>query len=354
MTPRFTLSLAVLGLAATAAAQNNISNSAPPPPGADWPVRYGVGSSYSGSSCTDCTIIDFEGLGDQNQIGTISGQPSVTFGPSWFSLVDADVGGSGNIANEPSPDTVAYFTLAGEPIDFSSPVFFVEVAYVASASSVPVTMKAWDGPGGTGNVVATATGTTVGNSGDGAPCSGDPGGSFCLWDYMSLTSTSNNILSITLEGAVANQFGFDDMTFCRKVDAGTNYCGPAIANSTGNPGVIIALGSDVVGDNCLILAVTDLPSDEFCYFLNSPMQGFVQPPGSVGNLCLSGNIGRHTAQAGNVGTDGTYTIQVDLNALPRPFGGDHIVMAGETWNFTNWYRDGGTSNFTDAVSIIFQ
>ena len=30
------------------------------------------------------------------------------------------------------------------------------------------------------------------------------------------------------------------------------------------------------------------------------------------------------------------------------------ILAGQTWNFQAWFRDGGTSNFTDAVSIPFQ
>lgn len=345
--------LTLLALSAPAFAQG-ISHTAPPA-GAVAPVQVPA-YSFSGASCTDCAFIDFEGMADNQPVGTIPGQPSVTFGPAWFSLIDSDAGGGGNFANEPSADTIAYFTAANEPITFSLGVSFVEVAYVASASSIPVTMNAYDGPDGTGNLVASTNGNTVGNSSDGAACTGDPGGSFCLWDYMSINTGVNNIRSIVLVGAVANNFGFDDMTFCRQIDAGTNYCGPAVPNSTGNPANISALGSDVTTDNCLVLGAHGIPADQFCYFLNSPSQGFVQNPGgSLGNLCLTGGIGRHTAQAGNAGSDGTYTISVDLTALPRPTGQPPIttVMPGETWNFQNWYRDGNDSNFTDAVSVTF-
>ncbi|MFT7679775.1 MAG: hypothetical protein ACI8QC_003780, partial [Planctomycetota bacterium] len=47
----------------------------------------------------------------------------------------------------------------------------------------------------------------------------------------------------------------------------------------------------------------------------------------------------------------------DLTALPAPFGGPIMVMPGDTWNFTAWFRDANpinTSNFTDAVEITFQ
>ncbi len=33
------------------------------------------------------------------------------------------------------------------------------------------------------------------------------------------------------------------------------------------------------------------------------------------------------------------------------------ILAGQTWNFTAWYRDSNpakTSNFTDAVSMLFE
>ena len=40
------------------------------------------------------------------------------------------------------------------------------------------------------------------------------------------------------------------------------------------------------------------------------------------------------------------TVTVDVSNLG--------VLAGETWNFQVWFRDTGTSNFTDATSITFQ
>jgi TLD len=135
---------------------------------------------------------------------------------------------------------------------------------------------------------------------------------------------------------------------------GTNYC-TANPNSTGQTGSILAGGSDVVADGDLSLTAVGLPVGEFALFLNSPAQGFVaNPGGSAGNLCLSGQIGRHTAQIGLTLDPGYFSIQVDLNSLPRPKMGPVAVQPGETWNFQGWYRDGATSNFTDGVSILFQ
>ena len=143
---------------------------------------------------------------------------------------------------------------------------------------------------------------------------------------------------------------------CDTCDIGTNYCGPANLNSTGQSAQITATGSVVTQANNLTLTASQLPQQQFGYFLNSQTQGFVPfAGGSQGNLCLGGAIGRHKDQIQNSGSTGEFAIQVDLTMLPTP-GGTHSVIAGETWNFQAWFRDmnpGPTSNFTDGVSITF-
>ena len=139
---------------------------------------------------------------------------------------------------------------------------------------------------------------------------------------------------------------------------GTQYCSPAVVNSTGVPAVITACGSPQVKANggYFMLRAADLPANQFGYFLASETQGFVpNPGGSQGNLCLSGNIGRFSEQIQSSGPGGVFTIQVDLTSIPT--SPPHTVLAGETWNFQAWYRDnngGPTSNFTDAVSVLFK
>jgi len=138
---------------------------------------------------------------------------------------------------------------------------------------------------------------------------------------------------------------------------GTQYCTPAVNNSTGQPAVIAATGSDVVTDNDVTLAATQLPLDQLGYFLASKVQGFVpNPGGSQGNLCLGGGIGRYASKVASTGTSGALVLPIDLDAVPTPTG-PVAALAGETWNFTCWYLDdnpGQTSNFTDGVSILLQ
>ncbi|MEZ6018408.1 MAG: hypothetical protein R3F49_25155 [Planctomycetota bacterium] len=140
---------------------------------------------------------------------------------------------------------------------------------------------------------------------------------------------------------------------------GVNYCA-AVANSTGATGRMSATGNAVVAANNVILEASDLPNGSFGFFLTSRSAGFVaNPGGSQGNLCLSGSVGRFVGpgQIQNSGTIGAIQLAIDLTSQPTPTG-LVAVQAGETWNFTAWYRDvvsgSATSNFADGLEITFQ
>ena len=171
--------------------------------------------AFSSGMVEECALIGFEGIGNNARVGTVTGPPGIpriVFGSSWLGLVDADMGGSGNFANEPSPSTTAYYLDQSDiSIRFDAGVQLVEFNYSAAAVSLPVTISAFDEDG---NLIDRATGTTIGTNYDGAACSGDPSGMFCLWDKVTLASTSNNIRLISIEGTVSNYFGIDDLKVC--------------------------------------------------------------------------------------------------------------------------------------------
>jgi len=144
------------------------------------------------------------------------------------------------------------------------------------------------------------------------------------------------------------------------VQAGTNYCGPAVINSTGRSATMSSTGSASASLNDLVLVASDLPQNSFGYFLTSRTQGFILTPGgSQGNLCLSGTIGRYVGpgQIQNSGTTGVISLATDLGQMPTPIG-PVSVQVGEMWSFTAWYRDsvGGAavSNFADGYEVTFQ
>ncbi len=136
---------------------------------------------------------------------------------------------------------------------------------------------------------------------------------------------------------------------------GTNYCGPAVANSSGMPAVMSAIGSDQIALNQVTLVAGSLPTNQFGYFLTSQTSGFIANPGGAqGNLCLGGKIGRYSAFLQNSGAAGTFQLEIDLTLMPPPV--QTVVLPGDTWNFVAWFRDKNptnTSNFTDGLSILF-
>ena len=139
---------------------------------------------------------------------------------------------------------------------------------------------------------------------------------------------------------------------------GTNYCGPAVMNSTGLPGRISTLGSARVSDLNFQLIGRDLPLFSNGYFIVSANAGTVPSPGgAMGDLCLFPPYGRFIAQAQNSGLTGMIAIPVNLLALPQP-SGSGAVTPGQTWRFQLWYRDSlfgtATSNFTDAIAVTFE
>ena len=136
---------------------------------------------------------------------------------------------------------------------------------------------------------------------------------------------------------------------------GTNYCGPAVTNSSGQSAEIAAVGSTSVTANDVLLEASQMPNNQFGMFINSMNQGTLNPPGSQGVLCLSGGIGRYNAFIKHTGTTGEFSLQLDLTQTPTP-GGIISILPGETWYFSTWFRDSNptpTSNFTNGVCISF-
>lgn len=147
---------------------------------------------------------------------------------------------------------------------------------------------------------------------------------------------------------------------CERSDCeGERWCSPAVLNSTGLPGRI-TLDTCHVGQGSI--GADQLPLGEFAYLLVGNGNAIIsQPPGSIGDLCLGGSlpaIGRYVLDAQPVNVLGR--VETDLihgvtgggsGRLPDPPGGE--LAAGQSWNFQYWYRDGGSSNFTDAIRITW-
>jgi len=107
------------------------------------------------------------------------------------------------------------------------------------------------------------------------------------------------------------------------------------------------------------LLASRLPSRSATLFLAGRQRSFTVTPGaSLGNLCLSGAIGRFVRPGELQLADsfGRASLSIDLSSLPTPMG-EAAVQPGETWTFQAWHRDAVmgavVSNFTTAIEITF-
>ncbi len=165
-------------------------------------------------------VLDFEGVGNLANInnfyngGTDSQGNSgvnhgIAFSTATLGIVDADDGGSGNFANEPSSKTVMFF------LDASNSVLNVAAGFTTGfsffyTSSTAASVSVWDGLNATGNQLGTLNLTAQ----FGDNCSGDPSGSFCNWTAVGV-AFGGTAMSIDF-GGTANQTAFDDITFGSK------------------------------------------------------------------------------------------------------------------------------------------
>lgn len=182
-----------------------------------------------------------------------------------------------------------------------------------------------------------------------------------------IATSQDNILRI--EAGSASNTPFSGTAFSPRVwngslcyDApfiGNEFC-EAVPNSTGETGTITALGSNSIAANNVRLVARNLPNGQSGIFVVSQTFGISpMPGGSLGTLCIAGpSVGRYQApgQIVNSGGNGSYSLLIDLTAIPTP-SGSTVALPGQTWNYQSWHRDvvGGAavSNFTNAISIQF-
>ena len=199
---------------------------------------WGDASQENGSRAI---VLDFEGLGDQDAIlqfynGGTSGlgfsgtNYGIYFGGTTLSIIDADAGGTGNFANEPSPNTVMFFLL-GDAATMNIPAGFTTGFSFYYTANVGIGfVEVFDGLDGTGNVLANLS---LPINWD-LNCVGDPNGQFCHWDPVGV-AFSGTAKSVTF-GGVANHVGFDDVTF------GSDTPGPQPEVPISNWALFIGIG----------------------------------------------------------------------------------------------------------------
>ena len=168
-------------------------------------------------SFADNIVLDFEGLKNNEQVkdfynggtgseGSSSGKNyGISFSAPTLAIIDSDAGGSGNFANEPSPNTTIYFLSDNKVImnvknGFSGGFSFWYTSIDSSGS-----VEVWTGENGTGKLITSMELEPLGSDPDG----GDPTGKYNKWKKVSV-SFDGEAHSVVFKG-VANKIGFDNI-----------------------------------------------------------------------------------------------------------------------------------------------
>lgn len=149
----------------------------------------------------ECTTVTFEGLADEAAVPTINGINS----PGWLSLIDEDAGGSGNFANEPTPETIMFWLGSNPSIVLDRPATKMSFYY---STSVTLTVTAFNDQN-----VQIAQITRPANY-QGGP--GDPNGTYSGWAPLEVQVSGQKIKRLTVVGG-PNYTGFDNLKVCSSI-----------------------------------------------------------------------------------------------------------------------------------------
>jgi len=151
-------------------------------------------------------VLTFEGIGNQQPVGNFYAGLGVTFSPDTLALIDADAGGTGNFANEPSPNTVMFWLNGDDAILNYAAGFDTGFSFYYT-SSTAATINIYDDVNGAGNLL----GSIVLRPQHTDNCTGDPSGLYCNWTPVGV-AFAGIARSIDF-GGTANRTGYDNITF---------------------------------------------------------------------------------------------------------------------------------------------
>lgn len=142
------------------------------------------------------------GTGGDGSVGTNYG---VEFVGGSLALIDADAGGTGNFANETSPDTVLFFLTTNAVLNYAAG-FQDGFSFTYSAINYASVVNVYDDLNATGNLLASITLPIIPTQGN-----GDPTGAYDFFQAVGV-QFSGTAKSIDF-GGTANQVVFDNITF---------------------------------------------------------------------------------------------------------------------------------------------
>lgn len=199
-------------------------------------------------------VLDFEGIGDQNPVadfynGGAGTNHGIAFSDGAVALVDSNAGGTGSIANVPSPATVVLF-LDSESAFLNFSAGFTDNVSFYYSSAVAARVGVYAGLNGTGTLLGSIVLANQFDQG----CNGNPDGVFCNFTQAGLGFTG--IAKSMDFGQTVNQAAFDDIAFNADAlppdDGGGTDNGGGDDNGNGNnnvpePPALALVGLALVG-----------------------------------------------------------------------------------------------------------
>ena len=263
--------------------------------------------------------LTFEGVPDYQPVGSFYG-PDFIFSPNTLALVDTDDGGGGNFANEPSSGTIIFFTAGSSAYLNVINGFQTGFSFFYSSASA-ASVRVFDGLDATGNILGSIDLVAQFN---GNSCVGDPDGGFCNWSAGGVNFVGT-AYSIDF-AAVANQAGFDNITF-----------GAAVPQGGGSPSVTNIVGTHSVSDvnqgtvnpvfegGAILASLGDGVTQSLTTDLTVRSENGVFSVDDGVTLTASGNITDASGMSGAITKTGTGTLTL---TGANSYTGGTLVSAG--------------------------
>jgi len=167
-------------------------------------------------------------------------------------------------------------------------------------------------------------------------------------------------------GGVDNTFGygridvFNSLSLVDSCAAFAKFCNP-VNGSLFNTATIDASDCSLAGP--VVVSMAGAPANQFTYLLiGNGTTTISQPPGSVGDLCITGGscLGRYSGDIGTISGSGTFALDISNTTSGGPnfgiptCGGN--IQSGQTWNFQFWHRNpmGLPTSFSEAIQVTFK
>jgi hypothetical protein len=160
--------------------------------------------SLSAAAQAQTILLTFEGLGDGAPIGDFYAHLGVTFSSNTRASVSVFAGGTSRFTNAPTMGTNMYFADSNAAIMNVAAGFTTGFSFFYTSPYYDGFCNVYDGPDGTGNILATINLTGLGSG-------GTPGAAYDRWANIG-ASFSGTARSVAF-GGVQNYIAFDNVTF---------------------------------------------------------------------------------------------------------------------------------------------